>query len=34
MGLLFTPKLSWTLAKLKLAAQSRKAINAIKRYAE
>ena len=32
MCLLFTPKLSWTSAKLKLAAQSRKAINAIKRY--
>ena len=32
MGLLFTPTLSWTSAKLKLAAQSRKAINAIKRY--
>ena len=33
MGLLFIQKLSWTSAKLKFAAQSRKAINyAIKLY--
>ena len=32
MGLLFTPMLSWNLAKLKLATQARKAIFAIKAY--
>lgn len=32
MGLLFTPKLSWSSAKLKLAAQAKKAIFAIRKY--
>ena len=32
MGLLFTPKLSWSKAKRKLAAQARKAIFCIKNY--
>ena len=32
MGLLFTPKLSWTAAKTKLAGQARKAIYAIKHF--
>ena len=31
MGLLFTPKLSWTKSKTKLAAQARKSIYTIKR---
>ena len=29
MGILFTPKLSWTKAKIKLAAQAKKSIYAI-----
>ena len=32
MGLIYTPKLSWTKAKSKLAAQARKSIYAIKSY--
>lgn len=32
MRLIFTPQLSWSVAKSKLAAQARKAIFAIKRY--
>ena len=32
MGLLFTPKLSWSAAKAKLAAQARKAVFSIKNY--
>ena len=32
MGLLFTPKLSWSKAKRKLAAQARKAIFCIQNY--
>ena len=32
MGLLFTPKLSWTAAKTKLASQARKSIYALKNY--
>ena len=32
MGLLYTPKLSWTKAKLKLAAQARKSVGAIKSF--
>jgi len=32
LGLLFTPKLSWSKAKEKLAAQARKSIFAIKSY--
>ena len=32
MGILFTPKLSWTPAKEKLAAQARKAIYSINNY--
>ena len=32
MGLVFSPKLSWSKAKTKLCAQSRKAIFTIKRF--
>ena len=32
MGILFTPKLAWTPAKEKLAAQARKAIYSINNY--
>ena len=32
MGLLFTPKLSWSKAKAKLAAQARKSIFAIRSF--
>jgi len=32
MGLLFTPKLSWSKAKAKLAMQAKKSIYAVKGY--
>ena len=32
MGLLFTPRLSWNLARLKLATHARKTIFAVKAY--
>ena len=32
MGLLFTPKLRWTKAKVKLASQAKKSINGYKEF--